>query len=838
MNGKIFTTTALLLLIISTSIIGQVIYPNEVIRPVAFGESDMLRDMSRVAPGYIDRSWKDNVVPNKINFLPEFNQNEWPGRDPVLQDYSSESRTTATVGPNFAGQVNVSGVAPPDTDGDVGPNHYMQMVNLSFQIWDKNGNAITQPALSSTIWTNLIGPWTGTNDGDPVVLYDQYSDRWLVTQFSLPNYPSGPFYELVAVSKTADPAGAYWLYAYEYSNMPDYPKFGIWPDGYYMTINQFAPPGLGFAGAGVAVMNRAAMLNGTPNAAIVKFSLSTAFGSLLPADADGIATPPAGSPHYLTNLGPNLLRIWQLTVNWQNINNSTLELVNSLTTAAFSNSSIVINQRGTTQRLDPLSDRLMHRLQYRKFNDYEVMMVNHTVNVGSGQAGIRWYELRKTTGNWFIYQQGTFAPADGNDRWMGSIAMNSNGDIGLGYSVSGSTLYPSIRVTGQTAANSGTGILDVSETSILTGIVSQTGVNRWGDYSMMSVDPSNDQSFWYTNEYSNGGWNWRTRIAKFDLGTSGGTPPIANFSATPNPVIVGNIVQFTNLSTNGPNTYQWTFEGGVPGSSTDPNPSVQYNSPGSYDVTLVATNAYGSNTKTVLNYIVVQEQATTYCASNSNSASSDYITNVHLGTIDNTTLGTTYSDFTNLTTTLVVGARNTISLTPNTSTRKEFWKVWIDYNGDLDFNDSGEQVFVANNRRGIANGSFTVPSTALTGTTRMRVSMKYGATSTPCEIFSNGEVEDYSVNIATALQPIVASQQTNIITLNLYPNPANEVLNISAEGASKTINIKVYNLLGVILEDFELIGSTTISIDKLAKGLYYVGADDGTSTILKKFVKE
>ena len=539
MKTNYFISSLLLMFFLwSGEVFSQVASLEKVISPVGFDISKNLRDVVPVLPGYQDQSWRENVIPNEEGFLEEFRQKAaWQGPDPALQPDLKSTASVATINQNFSGQVNTSGVAPPDINGDVSASYYMQMVNLSFQIWDKNGNTVYGPALSSTLWNGFTGPWTGTNNGDPIVLYDQVADRWIASQFSLPYYPKGPFYELVAVSTSNDPTGSWYRYAFTFSNMPDYPKFGVWPDGYYLTVNQFTASNLRFAGAAVCVLDRAAMISGSASARMLFFSMGTSYGSLLPADIDGTALPASGSD-YMANLGTNSLHLFQATVDWVHTSNSNIKLLKTLTTKSFSYSSIKITQPGTSQTLDPLSDRLMHRLQYRKFPNYEVMVANHTVNAnGKGQAGVRWYELRNTGSGWFIYQQGTFAPADGNGRWMASVAMNGHGDIGIGYSVSGNSTYPSIRFSGQAAANSGSGNLDVSETSILAGAKSQTGVNRWGDYTMMTIDPSNDTTFWYTNEYSSGGWNWKTQIASFNFGTPALLRPIADSSA-----IVANIV--------------------------------------------------------------------------------------------------------------------------------------------------------------------------------------------------------------------------------------------------------------------------------------------------------
>ncbi|HLN53789.1 MAG TPA: GEVED domain-containing protein [Prolixibacteraceae bacterium] len=845
MRRNLYTTAlAVVFLFGSINVFSQNFTPSEIKKPVGYRVLESLKDATPIPPQYRDRTWKEKVIPNKKDFLADFQvPSTWTGLDPVLQDFQSGSRTSVTIDKNFDGQNNTSGVAPPDTQGDVGPAHYFQMVNLSFKIFNKNGSTAYGPADISTLWNGFIGDWTGTNDGDPVVLYDEVADRWLATQFSLPYYPAGPFYQMVAVSQTNDPTGAWYQYAYQFANMPDYPKFGIWPDGYYFTINQFKARSGYWVGGGVCVLDRTAMLNGNPNATMQFFNLGGSFGSLLPADFDGVV-PPAGSPNYLAELTTSSLRIWTADINWSSPSSSTLNYSN-LPVQSYNYTGITINQPGTSQTLDPLSDRLMYRLQYRNFGTYESMVTNHTVNVGNGQAGVRWYELRKSGGgNWSIYQQGTFAPADGLDRWMGSIAKNADGNIALGYSVSASSKYPSIRFAGQTAGYTPLGQLDITETSIFEGTKSQTGLNRWGDYSMMSVDPTNDLTFWYTTEYSNGGWNWKTRIASFNFGAPpvNTDPPVAQFIASATNIPEGTTINFTDQTTNNPTSWLWDFPGGTPASSTAQNPSVTYNTAGIYNVQLTATNAYDSDFELKTGYITVTALPTVYCSSQSNSASTDFIDQVSVGGFTKSSAGSTYSDYTSSVIQLTQGLSNQVILSPNTNNRKEFWRIWIDYNHDFDFADAGEQVFAANNKKGNATGSFIVPTTALTGQTRIRVSMKYGAAPTACETFANGEVEDYTVNISASQAPLAGISQGSDekeLLLELYPNPAGNNININVTGNGQKINVKVYNALGMIIEDFNIESSqASIDLGNYAKGIYYVGVDDGVKTALKKFIKE
>ncbi|RMF93197.1 MAG: hypothetical protein D6736_02100, partial [Nitrospinota bacterium] len=316
--------------------------------------------------------------------------------------------------------------------------------------------------------------------------------------------------------------------------------------GYYMSVNQFEclipPPfcqmlgAFGFAGAGVAVLERDKMLAGLP-ALVIYFDLepvNPGFGGLLPADLDG-PPPPTGTPNFFVamNDNPDQLNIWEFHADFANPNNSTFGLNGmpntTLSTAPFDSDLCnfdreCIPQRGTRQRLDALSDRLMHRLQFRDFGDHWAMVTNHTVNTGNDHAGIRWYELRNSGSGWTIFQQGTYAP-DEHHRWMGSIAMDKDGNIALGYSVSSSSLFPSIRYAGREPGDP-PGTLPQGEVTIMSGGGSQTGADRWGDYSAMMIDPTDDCTFWYTQEYyaQTGGLSgigWRTRIASFRFPSCG-----------------------------------------------------------------------------------------------------------------------------------------------------------------------------------------------------------------------------------------------------------------------------------------------------------------------------
>ncbi|HEY9116100.1 MAG TPA: hypothetical protein VIN10_15490, partial [Bacteroidales bacterium] len=267
---KNFTLVVVLVLIVvfpSSFINSQSLKPAKIMKSVSSDVSEKLTDIEPVPYGLRNKYWKNKLVPNKFEFknLDE-NKSSAYVVDPAMQNFFGTDAGEPIIDQNFGGINNNYGIAPPDTHGDVGPDHYFQMVNLGFAIWDKNGTKLYGPVDNITLWSGFPGPWSTTNDGDPVVLYDEYADRWIATQFALPNYPNGPFYELVAVSKTGDPTGAWNRYAFEFDDMPDYPKFGVWPDGYYLTVNQFESGSGNWLGAGVAILDRDGMINGDTEA--------------------------------------------------------------------------------------------------------------------------------------------------------------------------------------------------------------------------------------------------------------------------------------------------------------------------------------------------------------------------------------------------------------------------------------------------------------------------------------------------------------------------------------------------------------------------------------------
>jgi subtilisin-like proprotein convertase family protein len=475
--------------------------------------------------------------------------------DPIVQDEAP----VAVVSPpslSFAGVSSADNqtafgfqVSPPDTVGDVGPNHYVQMVNLVFRVFDKAGNPLTAALKVSSIFAPLGAPCAGRDDGDPVVLYDPLADRWMLSQFCT---VADPFnHQVIAISKTPDPSGAWYLYDFPMPNnkFNDYPKFGVWTDAYYMTDNQFNQAGTAFLGAGVFAFDRAKMLAGNPTAGYIYFDVengNTAIGGMLPADVDGFNPPTPGSPGlfaYFTATEfadpADAIRLFAFHADFANPGASTFtELAESPVVVA------PFDPRSPTGRddieqpapatsaafLDSISDRLMFRLQYRNFGSHESLVVNHTVNVSgvapttpaTHQTGVRYYELRRSGGPFGVHEEATFAP-DAHNRWMGSAALDGSGNLAVAYSVASSTLQPSIRYAGRLASDPPNGLFQ-GEAILIAGSGVQTNAgSRWGDYSALSVDPADDCTFWYTTEYYTAASQafssvgWLTRIGTFNL---------------------------------------------------------------------------------------------------------------------------------------------------------------------------------------------------------------------------------------------------------------------------------------------------------------------------------
>ena len=534
---------------------------------VHFDISPALRDIKGIppGPGQLRENEDRDIVPGAFRFGFE--------PDPVVQSTLGGMEIPPPI-VSFDGPSNLSGVSPPDPNGEVGPNHVVVMSNLSFQIFNKTGFSLFGPFANNTLWAGFGGACQTSNSGDPVVLYDQLADRWLLSQFTA---GAAPFLNCVAISTSPDPTGTYFRYAFQTgttgANFPDYPKYGVWPDAYYLSTREFLGSAGPFQGVGAYALNRAQMLVGNPTPQVISFLVPPAGGGfnvgdgLLPADIDGSTLPPAGSSEYFLgsqdNNGPygapsDALNLYKFHVDFTTPALSTFALTNTIPTAPFNsilalcggiNSRTCIPQPGTTNKIDHLGyrQRPLHRLAYRNFGAFESMVTNQSVSAGTGTfgevSGIRWWELRGLNTVPVIFQEGTYAPGltDGVHRWMGSIAMDGAGNMGLAYSASNGVLFPSVFYTGRLAA-SPLGTMPLGENAIIQGTGSQTGSNRWGDYTAISVDPTDDLTFWYVNQYvpTTSSVGWRLRIGSFKAQPGGASPtPIPTPGVTPSPTPVG-----------------------------------------------------------------------------------------------------------------------------------------------------------------------------------------------------------------------------------------------------------------------------------------------------------
>jgi len=435
------------------------------------------------------------------------------------------SLVSATLGFDFDGIPNVANGTlvgiPSDSNLSVGDTQVVEVINTAYEVYDKAGNSFFPPQQISTIFTGvpgLCGQGVTFFFSDPVVVYDRIAGRWIIGIIAYDSTGSTGN-ECIAVSATSDATGRYYRYAFGFGNnaFNDYPKLAVWPDAYYASYNLFtANNAYGMACA----YDRTAMMAGK-STKVVCFKNANEF-SFLPSDLDGKTLPPSGEPNFFVDLfSTTSLHLYRFHVDFTNPHNSTFTGPVSIAVKSFApacGGGTCIPQEGTTQQLDSLGDRLMFRLAYRNMSSHESLVVNHSVQTGRAPAGVRWYEIRDPNGTPQVFQQGTFTDGD-SSVWMASIAMDRVGDIGLGFSQSSGGMHPAISFTGR-VPNDPLNTMESPEL-IFAGNGSQTGASRWGDYSGLAIDPVDDCTFWYVNQYypSNNGFRFHTRVASFNFPT-------------------------------------------------------------------------------------------------------------------------------------------------------------------------------------------------------------------------------------------------------------------------------------------------------------------------------
>ena len=966
------------------------------------------------------------------------------GNDASIMQTNAGDKPSLGTKASWAGQT-ASGFRPFDPSGAVGPNHYVQMINsTTFKIYNKSTGAVQLTGTLGNLWS----PATA-NNGDPIVMYDKAADRWFLAQFG--SSTDKKIY--IAVSTTSDPTGSYYTYTYVSPQFPDYLKFSVWHDGYYMTSNQTTQK--------VFCFERTAMLAGTPGARSIYVNYTppkSGFFVPLPACAADGTLPAAGTPCPIMSYEDNgwgtgfvdRVNIYNMSVNWSAATpTGTITLASQLPTAAFDGSYASTwndcSQPGTTQKLDGIGGAMMYRAQWKSWNGYNTVVLNWAVKVSTSQRSIMWVEMRQnqTTGVWSIYQQGIYTP-DTNTRWLGSIAMDNNGSIGLSYIKSNATnIYPGLYYTGRRSCDP-LGTLPVTETTVIAGTGSQTGVNRVGDYAHTCLDPDG-VTFWSTSEYMGGATGSsaaRTQVFSYQIApcsitagvsiaVTGGSNPTCSgaavtFTATPtnggsapvyqwkvngvnvgtnsatyssstfaggevvscvmtsnqsgvigspatsnsitvtvttpsapavsialtsgsNPTCAGSSVTFTASPTNGGSApvYAWSVNGAAAGTNsatfttttlangsvvactmtsnsscattttassnsitmavnasvvpavsialtagTNPaafgtsvtftatatnggtTPSYQWKLNG----TNVGTNSASYTNATLTNGSIVTcvmtSNATcavpasatsnaitmsitggtiTYCAaSTTNISTTEYIKKVVCGSISNTTARSSYTNYSNLSTSVVRGTPRTITVTIGTGFSTDRVCVFVDWNNNGSFTDAGENVYNSPNGVGPHTGSFTPPASAVTGAVRMRIRLTdtaAGSNVTPCGVSSYGEVEDYTLNVAaagamlndagkeetTASKGYEGNVSLEAENLMVYPNPNNGAFTV------KAIHEGTYYLMneaGQLVKSFTVNADNnfTYQIENLTVGFYVLSGQNKHGISKQKIV--
>ncbi|MBL8010113.1 MAG: T9SS type A sorting domain-containing protein [Flavobacteriales bacterium] len=908
-------------------------------RPLSeiFSENPVPEDFSPVRGESKDRLHRE---PPRYEFTGDDGP-PYANDEATLQRAEGDERGAGGMKISFNGGT-ASGFRPYDPSGAAGPNHYVQMINsTTFRIYNKSTGALL---LTGTLG-NLWNPPTG-NSGDPIVLYDKPANRWMLAQFGT----STDRRIYIAVSTTADPTGSYYTYTYTSPQFPDYLKFSVWHDGYYMTSNQSTQK--------VFAFERTAMLAGTPGARAVYVNYSppkSGFFVPLPGcAADG--TLPASGPCPIFSYSDNgwgtgffdRVNVYNMTVNWVPATpTASIALAANITAAAFDGSYNAswndCPQPGTTQRLDGIGGAMMYRAQWKTWNGYNTVVLNWAVRINSTQRGIKWCELRQnqSTGVWSMYQEGIYAPGT-DTRWMGSICMDNNGSIGLSYLRSNSTsMYPSLYWTGRRSCDP-LGTLPLTESLVVAGTGYQTGTNRVGDYAHQCLDPDG-VTFWSTSEYmggTSGASAARTRIFSYQItpcsnaagvsiALTGGTNPTCTgagvtFTATPtnggtspsyqwrvnganvgtnsptfttsaltngavvtcvmtsnlagvtgnpatsnaitmtvsgtvtpavsiaitagsNPTNSGSSVTFTATPTNGGTSpgYQWRVNGANVGTNSATYTTTTLTNGAVVSCVMTSNSPCASPTTATSNSITMTvNTVVTYCTAGTSNTAYERITNVSMGSINNPSGASSYSNFTNLSTTVSVGVAQSITVTIGNPYSTDRVLIWCDWNRNGTLTDAGEAVYASPQGVGPFTTSITAPTGTTAGAVRMRIRLTdaaAGANLTPCGTSTYGEVEDYTLNVTGTLAPVVVAdappQEVSSVrmeTLDVFPNPSAGECTVRASSPG---TYYLLNEQGVLVRSFTITGTQApVQLTDLASGTYVISGQTATGIVKRKLI--
>jgi hypothetical protein len=508
--------------------------------------------------------------------------------DPLVQYQRTQGQNRQGRAPIASFDAHL-GTVLNDPTGAIGPNHYVYAFNSGFGILDRNGNVLMAEASLSTLFPN-------ETLGDPVVVYDRFADRFIVMEFS--DSPNG---FLIAICKGSDPVNDGWYtYRFNTGTFPDYEKLSIWSDGYYITANK--DQGSNTTSEVVFAVERDKMLVGNTNAQMIGFPLpgisNSGFYSPGGFNATGTSLPPVGVGHPIvymqddgwSGVSQDHLKIWTTTVDWNTPANSSISLSQSLNTTPFDSvfnggSFQNLDEPGSGPNIDALQSAMMFMTNYRRFPTHNSVVMNFVVDVSGNdtKAGIRWFELRQNGDNqpWSIYQEGTYTQPNGHSAFCGSINMDGQGNIGLGYTIVSSSVYTSLRYTGRLVSDP-LGVMTVSEQVIANGDAKTNRTDgRYGDYAQLTVDPTDDLTFWHIGEYMKGNASTvrRSHVASFKIsgstgGGGGGGNCTAEVSTFPYSEGFENTIGQWTQATN--DNLDWTVDAnGTPSSNTGPASAAQ-----------------------------------------------------------------------------------------------------------------------------------------------------------------------------------------------------------------------------------------------------------------------
>jgi hypothetical protein len=762
-------------------------------------------------------------------------------------------------------KVNVNGINtgsyPHDPSGAASTTHYIQAVNATTcRIVNKTTGATVQSFTMGTLWN----PDLTANDGDPIVMWDRYANRWFLAQFG---QTGNKIY--IAVSATSDPLGSWYCYSFSSPAFPDYLKFSIWQDGYYMTSNQSSQK--------VFAFERTAMLAGNASARSVFASYNPPDGGgffcPMPADADGIGgLPAAGTPCPIMSYSDNTwgggaidgIQIYQMTVNWTPATpTASISFVSAVPTSAFDASYNAswndISQPGTTSKLDGIGGILQYRAQFTKWSGYNSVVLNWPVKISSTQRSIMWAELRQnqTTGTWSVYQQSIFTP-DTYSRWMGSIAMDDLGNIALCYAKSGSsTIYPGLYYTGR-LANDPLNTMTFTEGTAIAGIVSQNvGTNRYGDYAHTSLDPDG-ATFWHTGEWLGGNATnpKRTRIYSFQLASPTAANVAITSSDSDNSICTGSSVTFTATPTNGGTSpsYQWQLNGSNVGTNSPSytntslttgqivtcimtsNMSGATNNPATSNAITTTVNAYVAPSISISGSTTICSGTNaTYTATPTNGGT----TPSYQWQVNGSNVGTSSSTYS--TSSLTNGANISCVLTstaacpsPTTATSNTL---------TVTVNPTPSAPTITNNAGTLTSSSATGNQWYLNGTL---IAGATNQTYTPTangvytvKVIANGCTS--SASAGTTISGL-GIEELDVYALSIYPNPSNGDFNVSFNtSVTEKYTLKVYDQAGKLVFDAQIENQTgtyvkQVQLGKVASGIYNVSLSNGSIETSRKVI--